>query len=147
MALPDVDVPNLDALVRYLDAQPDVAAAWVFGSRARGDHRSGSDVDLALLGGRGWEARPDSLERALDWSREIPEVLGLPPDGVDVVVAQDLKPLAALAVVREGILVFDRDWRLRTEWQLRALHRGLDSERLRRLSWEARARRLGGGPP
>ena len=28
---------------------PEVAAAWLFGSRARGDARQGSDLDLGLL--------------------------------------------------------------------------------------------------
>ena len=40
---------NIDTLVAYLAAQPDVLAAYLFGSYARGDARPDSDVDLAVL--------------------------------------------------------------------------------------------------
>ena len=45
-------------LARVAPRHP-LQAAWVFGSRARGDHRPDSDVDVALLLPRFWrQARP-----------------------------------------------------------------------------------------
>jgi len=37
------------ALTEYLAAQPDVIAAYLFGSQATGRARAGSDVDVAVL--------------------------------------------------------------------------------------------------
>jgi len=38
-----------DELRRIVAAKPAVAAAWLYGSAARGDDRPGSDIDLAVL--------------------------------------------------------------------------------------------------
>lgn len=35
-----------DAFQKY----PEILKVYIYGSRARGDHRTGSDIDLALLG-------------------------------------------------------------------------------------------------
>jgi len=40
---------DVTALTEYLAAQPDVIAAYLFGSRASGRARAGSDVDVAVL--------------------------------------------------------------------------------------------------
>ena len=46
------DATTLDAARRYLailDKDYDIAAAYLFGSRARGDHHEDSDADLAII--------------------------------------------------------------------------------------------------
>lgn len=43
--LPDI---TLDLLKRYFDANPKIEAVYVYGSRAMGNYRVGSDVDLAI---------------------------------------------------------------------------------------------------
>ncbi|SHE95383.1 Nucleotidyltransferase domain-containing protein [Microbulbifer donghaiensis] len=40
--------PKLDRIVERLEEQEKIAAAWLYGSRARGDHRPGSDYDIAI---------------------------------------------------------------------------------------------------
>lgn len=40
--------PVLDRLVRALAQRPSVREVWLFGSRARGDARERSDIDLAV---------------------------------------------------------------------------------------------------
>ena len=57
---------TLAEIARVLSAFPEVERAILFGSRAKGTHRPGSDIDLALLG------------PALDW-----RVLGRIEDAFD----------------------------------------------------------------
>jgi predicted nucleotidyltransferase len=39
----------LEAVVESARSQDDIAAVWLYGSRARGDHHEGSDYDLAVV--------------------------------------------------------------------------------------------------
>ncbi|RYB01383.1 nucleotidyltransferase domain-containing protein [Lichenibacterium ramalinae] len=44
------DLPALaEAVAKWADEAPGVPAVYVFGSRVRGDHHSGSDVDLCVI--------------------------------------------------------------------------------------------------
>ena len=45
--LRDTDITYMHDLFRQ---HPDIEQVWVYGSRAKGAHRPGSDVDLALIG-------------------------------------------------------------------------------------------------
>ncbi len=40
--------PKLDRIVERLEEQEKIAAAWLYGSRARGEHRPDSDYDIAI---------------------------------------------------------------------------------------------------
>ena len=42
--------PDLDIVLSILDEFPNVKEAIIFGSRAKGNFRNGSDVDIALKG-------------------------------------------------------------------------------------------------
>ena len=41
---------DLSEIVHIVSEEPAVREAWIFGSRAKGTHRIGSDVDIALVG-------------------------------------------------------------------------------------------------
>lgn len=58
----------------------------IFGSRARGDHRPESDVDLLITAARPYRF---DLIGLIALEQEISENLGLP---VDVILEEDLKP-------------------------------------------------------
>lgn len=45
--LKDSDIQFIQAL---FVKEPTIEQAWVFGSRAKGSHQAGSDVDIALIG-------------------------------------------------------------------------------------------------
>jgi uncharacterized protein len=45
--LRDTDIQFIQALFAE---EPAIEQAWVFGSRAKGNHQAGSDVDIALIG-------------------------------------------------------------------------------------------------
>jgi predicted nucleotidyltransferase len=107
--------PNIDALVSCLAAQPDVLAAYLFGSYATGKARPESDVDVAVL-----LSGTDDLERferRLRLTGEVEETLGRRP--ADVLVLNDAPPLLAHQVLRHGRLIFERDRAARVEFEVR----------------------------
>jgi uncharacterized protein len=128
-----------DALIqpfrRVLDARGDVALALLFGSRARGDARESSDVDVALLA-----PAADLLEIGASLSHasglEV-EVVSLADPGVplldellrDAVVLYEQRQ-GAYATWRSHVLAdleLDRPWyeRMRDAWLERVAQRGV----------------------
>ena len=65
-----------DKIVRYFATQPAVKA-WVFGSYARGEAHSGSDIDILVVFDK--EAKV-SLMRHAKISLELSEILGFDVD-------------------------------------------------------------------
>lgn len=41
---------DLVIIISVLQQYPEIAEAWLFGSRAKGNYKTGSDVDIALKG-------------------------------------------------------------------------------------------------
>jgi predicted nucleotidyltransferase len=111
-----VTAPNMEALVAFLAAQPDVLAAYLFGSHATGRARPESDVDVAVLLS-GTDAM-ERFERLLGLMGEVEEALGRRP--ADVVVLNDAPPLLAHQVLAHGWLIFERDRAARVEFEVRA---------------------------
>lgn len=100
-------------------AAADVAAAWLYGSFARGDARADSDVDLAALFRHTPAATFDGLPLRLEG--EIERLLRRTTQ----VVTMNHAPVDLRArVLRDGVLLVDRDptfriWfevRTRNEW-------------------------------
>jgi predicted nucleotidyltransferase len=91
---------------------PDVNSAWLFGSQARGEARSDSDVDVALLLRKGATGARDRL--ALDFHRQIATIAArleqaLAGKSVDVVLLEAQGPIFVHAVLRDGRLLYDVD--------------------------------------
>ena len=61
---------QLQAITDFLNARHEVIVAWLYGSRARGDHHSASDYDIAVA------FAPHKLDDVLD-NRVRPELLAL----------------------------------------------------------------------
>lgn len=99
-----------------------IAAAWVFGSVARGDASSASDLDVAvLLRERPTKADEDSL-RALAVDLEA-----FSPSGrVDIVVLGRQGPVFRHRILREGVLVVDADPARRFDFEGRTIAEYLD---------------------
>lgn len=79
--------PANDDVVRSLQewarARPEIVRVVLFGSRVRGDHRSNSDLDVALeLEAAGWDAEPfiTWTASAPDWRKELEPLLPWPLD-------------------------------------------------------------------
>jgi predicted nucleotidyltransferase len=112
-----LDTPlNIEALVNCLAAQPDVLAAYLFGSYATGRARPESDVDVAVL--LSGTDEMERFERRLRLMGEVEEALGRRP--ADVVVLNDAPPLLAHQVLMHGRLIFERDRAARVEFEVRA---------------------------
>ena len=97
-------VTGADAIPEALRAagvrRPEVRALWLFGSRADGTAREGSDVDVGVL----WEPG-QPLEATLSLEEELSRATDLP---VDLVDAARAGAFLALEIVR-GERVFCRD--------------------------------------
>jgi uncharacterized protein len=92
--------PAIDRLVEVIGAHPQVARVWLFGSRARGDHRPRSDVDLAIeaphADRRAWIALCDLADEAETLLR------------IDLVRLDEAPPGLADCIRREGMVLYER---------------------------------------
>jgi predicted nucleotidyltransferase len=93
----------LDVLRRTVAAEPDVAYALLFGSRARGTARSASDVDVAveLVAGAARDVRALGGLAA-----RLSSAAGRP---VDLVLLDEAPPALAYRIFRDGRLIAERD--------------------------------------
>lgn len=125
-------------LAEVVTAWPMLRAAWLFGSVASGSAGPLSDVDVAVLGGRGL-----SFD---DRSRLAVELGRAAGRQCDVVVLEEASPVLAMAVVDTGRRFFCRDQAAADAWEERALRRYLDTAELRRIVYQYVREDLQRGP-
>ena len=118
------------AIGSVLGKYPEIAAAWLFGSEARGDARPTSDIDVALL-----------FEQRGTTALEVYELLGriaaqlenvAPGRRIDLVLMEQQGPIFQHRVLDEGRLVHDANPRRRVDFESDAMVRYLDFEPLHR---------------
>jgi uncharacterized protein len=130
------------ALAELFERQPDVVAAYLFGSQARGDAGPLSDVDLAV-----WlddDPEPDRcLSRQLALSAQAALLLGT--DEVELVVLNGAPPLLAQRVIRDGEVLAERSALARVRLETEAIIRYLDTIPLREELGRGLERRLAAG--
>lgn len=138
-ALPaDLD-RRIRALARAWSRDPDVAAIYLFGSRAGGRPGSRSDVDLAVVLRQGLDSAARWGKR-LDLAADACRRLGT--DAVDLVVLEDVPAVLGHRVLAHGVLLGDREPRRRVQVVEQILRRYLDEAYLRRVLDAGLARRL-----
>ena len=117
-------------------AEPEgIAAAYLFGSVARGTARPDSDVDVGILYS---ESPPLSLAGlGLDLEEEMERALDLP---VQVVVLNRADVDLAIRVLRDGKLLVDRDRSKRVGFEVRVRFEFWDLEPYLRLYRRLEAR-------
>jgi predicted nucleotidyltransferase len=112
-----------ERLASALATRPEVLDAYLFGSRARGDARPHSDIDVAVFvdpalapaSAFGYEAElTGALMKALATNR------------IDVVLLNGAPPLLYHRVLRDGVRVFARDLTATTTREGTALSRYCD---------------------
>ena len=113
--------PSIDAVRRAVAERGDVVAAWVFGSVARGSARPGSDVDVAVL--RGKPASGTLADLPAELALYLERAVGRE---VDLVVIDDANVELVHRVLRDGVLVLDRDRPRRIAFEVRKRHECFD---------------------
>lgn len=83
--IPGLPVPAAEALLAALGTCPRVEEVWLYGSRAMGRHRRGSDIDLTLMGHQlSHRDRLDLMEAIdtlmLPWTVDLSLFAELPAD-------------------------------------------------------------------
>lgn len=117
-------------LARY----PEIAAAWLFGSAARGALRPDSDVDVGIVF-RDPNMTAVGAHRLIgDLASRLESVTA--PHAVDVVVLETQGPVFAHEALLEGELVLDADPARRAQFVADTIVRALDF----RPTWELAAR-------
>lgn len=126
---PPMDAELRDRLVAVLQADESGAvAAYVFGSIARGGATASSDVDVAVL----WDRTPASTlsgER-LELETSLERHLGR---AVDVVALNTAPADLVHRILRDGLIVLDRDPARRIQFEVARRNEYFDLEPMRRL--------------
>ena len=123
-----------DRLRRYLAADSHGAiAAYLFGSEARGTAGPRSDVDVGVLFGAA--PAPTLNAQPMELEDDLRAELGRP---VQVIVLDTASPDLIHRVLRDGLLVLDRDPAERIRFEVRARNEYFDLkpflDRYRRVS-------------
>ncbi len=130
----------ITAVAGYLDQQPDIAAAYLFGSLARGTFRPGSDIDIAVLFTQDAGDAAARFERKLELEVALEELVRRPVQVVDLEQA----PLPLQYHVRKhGRLLVEKDREMRIAFEVRSRRLYFDMQPLYRVYKEALFRRLG----
>jgi len=123
--------PDFQELIAYLEAQPEVLAAVVFGSTTAGRLRPESDLDLALLFAEG--SVPDALA-ALELRAALEQHAGR---DVDLIVLNHASPILAFQAAKKGQLIVCKDARAYQQYIVRLISEYADFKRIRRPIEEA----------
>lgn len=107
-----------------------IAAAWLFGSAARGELRPDSDIDVGLLLHDPHATAADEYAMLGELTARLEVVTA--PRHVDVVLLEHQGPVFAHEALIDGLLILETDRERRIEFQARAVMRGIDF----RPTWE-----------
>jgi predicted nucleotidyltransferase len=131
----------ITAVSYYLTNQPDIAAAYIFGSLARGRFRTGSDVDVAILYNPDDTGKLARFERRLDLEIALEEIIHRPVQVIDLERAG--LPLQ-YQVRKYGKLIVEKDGHRRVNFEVNARRLYFDMQRFYLLRNATVLERLGG---
>ncbi len=125
--------PEGERVAGVLKRRPNVVAALLFGSRARGSAAEGGDFDVAIL-----TERPLALEELEAIAAELAAALGVPADKIDVVDLRAAPNELLYKVIRDGKLLYASDEERFRKWLRRSYVRVLDEEECLKETYYAR---------
>jgi len=105
---------------KHLESLPDISAAYLFGSAAKGNQRASSDIDIAVLFNTSYKNKLERFERRLDLEIELEKITGKTVDVVDLEMAQ---PILQHQIRKHGILLLEKDRRLRVAFEVASRRR------------------------
>jgi predicted nucleotidyltransferase len=130
-----ITTDRLQQITAFLDGEPEVVFALLFGSRAAGTARPDSDYDVAV-----WlEPHLDDGQRH-DWLRRAYAAL-TPPDDVDLVVLNEAPALLGHRALM-GRVLLKRDRAAYSRYFVKTIAMSNDEAHWRDLHDRARRRRL-----
>jgi uncharacterized protein len=131
-------IVNRPGIQAYLAGRPDVVVAYLFGSVARNQANDLSDVDIAIL------LTPDLAAHEMV-ERQLQLMVGLAPFSsheIQVVILNQVSPLLAYEVVRDGLLLYEQDERVRVAYEVGVMKRYFDVKPMLDFHSQALARRI-----
>lgn len=139
-------IPNFEAKLEQLAhrwaGDATIAAAYLYGSRARGTARANSDVDIAVI-------LTSALSAYERWGRRLALLdsakTELRSDDIDLIVLEDAPAPVAHRAIRDGRLILDRDPHRRVAVVEDVFRRFIDEAPLRRVLDEQLRTRLAEG--
>jgi uncharacterized protein len=111
----------IERLTASLASREDVVAAWLFGSRARGSANDRSDADVAVL--LATNPLPTLDKYAFELATDLTVRAGT---HVDLVVVNDASADLVHRVLRDGIILLDRDRSRRIAFEVKKRAEYLD---------------------
>jgi uncharacterized protein len=127
--VPALGADSLARLGAALD-RPEVTAAFLIGSQARGSAGPLSDIDVAVVHN---PALGPAERFDLRLSLAAAAVAALGTSEVDIVLLNGAPVLMRHEALRDAVVLVDRDPEARLAFQVQALHDYIDTEPLRRL--------------
>ena len=132
---------DTESIVTLLSARAreieEVRVAYLFGSRARGRERPGSDIDVGVLVNDALVADAEGVKQTL-W-RLITALSGdgVPSDRLDLVLLNDAPPLLCHHVLRDGLLLHARNKTERVRFAVRAMrdYQGIEPKLAQQRRW------------
>jgi hypothetical protein len=121
----DADLERVRDVCR--SAPPDVLAVYLYGSQARGTASPASDVDLGVL--LKSPPAPALANVARDLEAAVERALRLP---VEVVVVNTAPADLVHRILRDGVVLLDRDRAARLRFEVQSRNEYFDLEPLRR---------------
>jgi predicted nucleotidyltransferase len=116
-------------IARFAAEQPDVMAAYLFGSAVQNRLTADSDVDIGLL----FEPSPNGIQ-LLELQEDLTTLLKRQADLVDL---NHVSPILGMQVLKHGEIVFERSERAAREFQVRTLFAYFDLKQVRKPIEEA----------
>ncbi len=104
-------------------SQHDVLFAYLFGSQAENNLTKLSDVDIAIYFQKNVSSK-DRFNKKLTIMTELSSYLKR--DDIDIVVLNEAYPLLEHRIIKQGIIIYSSDEKVRIDYEVKAVMRYLD---------------------
>lgn len=109
-------IKKMKKIVEYLSREEPVIAAYLFGSTAKGNATEKSDIDLGII----LKGDFDLLANFDYKLRLMGDLKDLTGKAVDIVFINRADPILQHQIRKYGKVIFERDRRMRIEYEVRA---------------------------